>query len=196
MPDLSRNEIEELLAAAGELLQDQGEFFSIVIVGGAALSLMGLVERTTKDVDVIARSCRQNGMRLLIPPEPLPRVFNETISRVARDFGLPSNWMNTVVGSQWESGLPDSVLDEIEWRQFGNLEVGLMGRKGLIALKLFAAVDRDPDSVHYQDLIALKPVENELQEAKEWVITQDAAHAWRELVEEVVEHVRKDFATD
>jgi hypothetical protein len=59
----------------------------------------------------------------------------------------------------------------------------------LIALKLFAAVDRGPLSVHVQDLIALMPTAGEMASAAEWVRTQDAAPGWIENVEEVIEYV-------
>lgn len=55
MSDLTGKRIEELLTALGETLQEAGEPVALLVVGGASLSLRGLVERTTKDVDVIAR---------------------------------------------------------------------------------------------------------------------------------------------
>ena len=38
-------------------------------------------------------------------------------------------------------------------------------RSALLALKLFAAVDRGPRSVHMQDLLALRPTSLELKDA-------------------------------
>lgn len=72
----------------------------------------------------------------------------------------------------------------------GGLQVGLVGRRTLIALKLFAAVDPSPRSVHAQDLIALWPSDEELTEATAWVETQDASEHFPALVAEMVEHVR------
>ena len=60
----------------------------------------------------------------------------------------------------------------------------------MIALKLFAAVDQGPTSVHTQDLLALAPSDVELTRACGWVLTQDAAAVWPQLVTEVADHVR------
>jgi hypothetical protein len=49
-----RQDVEEALQAVGELLADDDERFSIVVIGGAALQLLGIVSRTTHDVDVVA----------------------------------------------------------------------------------------------------------------------------------------------
>jgi hypothetical protein len=67
----------------------------------------------------------------------------------------------------------------------------LVGRRTLIDLKLFAAVDRGPGSVHFQDLIALDPSEEELRRAEGWILTQDAAPEWSSLVHEVIEDVER-----
>jgi hypothetical protein len=94
------------------------------------------------------------------------------------------------VARQWSQGLPPWLPDDIAWRRYGGLRVGLVGRRTLIALKLFAAVDQSPRSVHAQDLIALAPSDDELREAAEWVETQDASEHFPALVAEMVEHVR------
>jgi hypothetical protein len=78
----------------------------------------------------------------------------------------------------------------ITWRRYGGLHVGLVGRRTLIALKLFAAVDQSVRSVHAQDLLALRPSDAELEAAAAWVVTQDASDSFPRLVAEVVEHVR------
>jgi len=72
--------------------------------------------------------------------------------------------MNTEIAAQWTQGLPLWLAEDLTWRRYGDLKVGLAGRRTLIALKLFAAVDRGPRSVHYQDLVALEPALDELRE--------------------------------
>ncbi len=82
------------------------------------------------------------------------------------------------------------MTEDITWRNYGGgLDVGLVGRRTLIALKLFAAADGGPGSVHTQDLVALQPTPAELASAAEWVRTQDEAPEWTFLVEEVCRHV-------
>ena len=175
--------LEEALSALGELLAADGERARLIAVGGAALRLQGLVERTTTDVDVIARPDGQGVQH----PEPLPPAVVRAMAAVARDLGLPADWLNTEIAAQWRTGLPPGLADDLTWRRFGGLSLGLVGRRTLIALKLFAAVDRGPRSVHFQDLLALRPTRAELEEAAAWVETQDASTDFGEMVGQVVE---------
>jgi hypothetical protein len=192
MDNLSGEALEELLSAVGAYLEDEGDSASIVVVGGSSLAIRGWVDRTTQDVDVIAQAlAEEKGRRWrLIAPDPLPQPLVAATARVARDFGLPLDWMNTVVGDQWDRGLPKGFSEELEWRRYGALEVGFAGRQSLIALKLHAAVDRDRASAHFQDLVALRPSDDELARAVEWVLSQDGGPDFPALVKEVVDNVR------
>lgn len=196
MDDLDGSALEELLAAVGEHLAAAGETVAVVVVGGGALSIMGWVDRTTNDVDVIARARREEGRWVVGPPEPLPDILVEAVARVARDYGLPTDWLNTAVAMQWRTGLPDRFVEEVEWRAFGALEVGFAGRSSIIALKLFAAVDQGSESVHFQDLIALDPLDSELEDAGDWVARQDPIPGFPALVEEEVANVRDALGRD
>jgi hypothetical protein len=179
------------LAAVGALLWAEHTQVSIVVVGGASLNLLGLIERTTHDVDVIARTERGDEPEsALVPPDPLPGALVRAIARVARDFSLPDDWINTVVARQWTQGLPPWLADDLAWRAYGGLHVGLAGRRTLITLKLFAAVDTSTRSVHAQDLVALAPGDAELGEAAAWVMTQDASPDFPRLIDEIIAHVR------
>jgi hypothetical protein len=101
------DQIPVLLERVGEVLQDRGVEAGIVVVGGAALNLRGVIRRTTVDVDVIALSSPAGDARLptLIEPHGLPPDLADAVARVARDFGLPSRWMNTEVAT---NGAPAS----------------------------------------------------------------------------------------
>lgn len=196
---LASAQLEEVLQAVGDLLKAQGEDVGIVVVGGASLNLMGFVLRTTNDVDIIATvqpGATGGDIQLHPPPEPLPDPLQRAIDTVARDFGLPADWMNTEIAAQWTQGLPPWLADDLTWRRYGGLEVGLAGRRTLIALKLFAAVDRGPRSVHYQDLVALEPALDELRDVAAWVSTQDAAAEFSEMVDQVIDHVQRDTRDD
>lgn len=194
-----RARLDEVLGAVGELLQARGESIGIVVVGGASLNLLGLVSRTTSDVDVIATTERNEAsgaIQLHPPPHPLPTALQEAILTVARDFGLPRDWMNTEIAAQWRQGLPPWLSDDLAWRNYAGLHVGLAGRRSLVALKLFAAVDQGPTSVHYQDLRALNPTPQELEEAADWVRTQDAAPEFSDMLDQVIGHVLRDTRSD
>lgn len=187
-------EIERALEAAGELLAAEGAEVGIVVVGGTALNLLGIVERTTSDVDVIAivRAEREAGHAVLAPPEPLPEPLRRAVATVGRDFRMPEDWMNTVVGLQWQTGLPPGLEQRLHWRRYGGLTVGVADRHDLIFLKLYAAADSGGSaSVHFQDLLALSPTEAELTAAADWVRGQDPTPAFSGIVEQVIAHVRK-----
>jgi len=183
-------QLETALRATGELLLAEGSSVAIVVVGGAALALRGFVSRGTFDIDVIARAEETEDGLALVEAEPLPAALRDAVATVARDLDLPADWMNGVVGRQWPQGLPPGMIDEIAWRTFGGLRVGLAGRRALIALKLFAAADRGPASVHVQDLLALAPDDAELDEAAAWVRGQDAAPEFGAILDGVLSHVR------
>jgi hypothetical protein len=200
---LGATQLEEALAAVGELLADANEHVAIVVVGGASLTLLGLIERTTGDVDVIARMEPFDGEPfednrseegtgpVLVRPEPMPQSLEEAAQTVARDFGLPGDWMNAVIGAQWDLGLPPSLKNDLTWRTYSGLSVGLVGRSTLITLKLFAAVDQGPESIHIQDLVALHPTDEELADAARWVSAQDASPQFTQMTQEVVDHVTR-----
>jgi hypothetical protein len=194
---LRPTDLEEVLRAVGDLLGAEGEVVAIVVVGGASLSLLGLVPRTTSDVDVLARAEPAGeagdpaGASVLVPPEPLPGALTRAIATVARDFGLPADWMNTVIGRQWDLSLPPTLPADLDWRRFGGLRVGLAGRRTLVALKLYAAIDQGPESVHVQDLLALAPTDAELSAAAQWVGAQDASPGFARFLDEVIRYVQR-----
>ena len=197
MDNLTSSWLEELLNAVGSHLEAQQTEAAIVVVGGATLSVLGIVDRTTKDVDVIAQASRDDGDNwTLIPPVPLSEALQEAVALVGRDYDLAPDWLNTDVGAQWQQGLPDSILQDTEWRRYAALWVGFAGRQTLITLKLFAAVDRGPESVHYQDLLALQPTPSELATAEEWVVGQDTSEHFPKLIQDVITHVRRDLQRD
>ena len=159
---------DRALRAVGELLARRGQSAAIVVVGGTALNLLRIVERATRDVDVIATATPRSGgpPADLRPPDPLPKVLADAISTVARDLQLPPDWLNTTVAAQWQTGLPPGFASRILWHADGGLWVGLAGRLDLIYLKLYAAADDiAPTSRHFTDLHALRPTADELAAA-------------------------------
>lgn len=187
-PGFDANLLLTLLRALGAHLHAAATTESVVVVGGAAMSLRGWVQRTTQDVDVIAAvSGEPSGAW---SPPVIGAQLARAIARVARDFNLEDDWFNVVVGSQWRTGLPDGIQEGVEWLRFGGLNVGLASRQSILSLKLCAAVDQWPSSVHLQDLLALSPTDQEIERARQWVERQDTAPEFPAMVEEVVAYVR------
>src|SRR2546425_6428675 len=185
--------LDRALQAVGQLLARRGQSAAIVVVGGTALNLLQVVERTTRDVDVIATATpRRDGPPSDVrPPEPLPKVLTDAIRTVARDLGLPDDWLNTTVGAQWRTGLPPGFVSRVTWQLDGGLWIGLPGREDLIALKLYAAVDDvGPTSPHFKDLVALGPSPADLARAADWVRTQDPSPVVAATLDIVIAHVQ------
>ena len=77
-------DIERALRHVGELLEAAGQSYAIIIVGGAALNLMGVVSRATRDVDIVAFATRRAGSwRPTEAPRELPPLLALAVSTVA-----------------------------------------------------------------------------------------------------------------
>ncbi len=85
------DDLERALTRVGELLEAEGEPWDIVIVGGAALNLLGIVARPTVDVDVLALGKPGRSHRVEQPPDALPSSLARAIRTVARDMRLPED---------------------------------------------------------------------------------------------------------
>ncbi len=80
-------------------------------------------------------------------------------------------------------GLPNGIETRLVKRNYGNhLTVYFISRTDQIFFKLYAAVDRN--DYHVQDLLALHPTENELEEAARWVLTQDVSQEFRSILKD------------
>jgi len=190
----ARTGIERALGLLGELMAARGERLRIVVVGGAAMNLLGFVSRATTDVDILAfgapdSEAPNSDSTIFEPPTPLPGWLVRDIQIVAQDVGLDRHWLNCGPAGQWTQGLPPGLESRIEWRSFGPLHVGLVGRIDLIYFKVYAAADqRGPESVHFQDLLALRPTPSELAAAEAWVRDQDPSPGFRDALRRMVIH--------
>lgn len=118
--------------------------------------------------------------------------MRDAAAAVASDLGLDPDWLNTGPASQWRTGLPPGLDHRLSWRDFGGLVVGLVARFDLIHFKLYAAADdTGPGSVHFQDLLAFGPTDEELKLAARWVKEQDPSPELPAILSKVIEHVRR-----
>jgi hypothetical protein len=194
----SRASIEAALQRVAELLAFAEEHYAVVVIGGAALNLLGIVDRPTTDVDVLA-FMEQQGLRE--PPESMPAPLARAIATVARDLALDDHWMNTGPALQWQQGLPEGLGERVQWRHYGppaapdlGLDIGLVSRLDLIFFKLYAAADyATTRSVHYKDLIALSPASHELTAAADWVRPQTVSPEFHSILDQLVSHVRQQL---
>lgn len=194
MPDaklLYGNDIDNALQAVGELLAADDQRIGIVVIGGAALNLLGVIDRATRDVDIVAvTTVPGHPEQLARPPLPLPAALSSAIKQVARDFGLPENWMNRGPAGQWDVGFPPGFAGRVKWRTYGGLDVGLADRLDLICFKLEAAADQpSSDSRHFRDLVALNPSDEEIAVASKWAHEKNVGVEYETIIDRVIAHV-------
>jgi hypothetical protein len=158
----------------------RGTRLALVVCGGTALSALGLVMRTTKDVDVLGSVLEtKDGLHVQKITE-FPGWLTEAANKVGRDFDLPENWLNLGPASQIESGFPEGFEGRLVKRQYREyLAIYFISRIDQIHFKLYAAVDQN--GYHLQDFDALKPTEEEMERAAKWVLTQDVSEVFKSL---------------
>jgi len=170
---------QALVALAAFLEADQANPERLVVIGGSALIALGIVSRTTRDMDIMAGVDPGLG---LVDPRPLSPALLRAAGKVARELQLDPNWLNTGPADQIQAGLPVGFLSRLTRRDYGPyLTIFYPDRFDLIHLKLFAAIDQGPGR-HVSDLRALQATEDELLLSARWVLTQDAGDVFPQIV--------------
>ncbi len=156
-----------------------GLFFEAVVIGGSALGLMGVVQRPTRDFDILAPE---------LPP---------AIASAARDFARAQRQAGVDLLDEWFNNGPMQLGDVLPlgWRDrvqvvFGGqaLVLSTLGRSDLLKSKLFALCDRGTD---LPDCVALAPTAADLVECVPWLILQDGNELWPEHVRATIADVAR-----
>ena len=191
-PQIDAGRAFTLLGALGEQLALRSQKFTIAVVGGSALLALGLVSRTTRDVDVVAVLHGEE----LVSAEPLPAVLLEAVGVVAADFGLASDWLNAGPASMVDLGLPEGFLARARRARYGPaLTVLFASRLDQIHFKLYAVVDLGAGR-HLADLQTLAPTAAELLEAAHWTRTHDPSEGYRDVLLQVLDHFGVEHGPD
>jgi len=181
--------LEAALELAGSYLEDRGESLEVVTIGGSALVPLGLIDRPTQDLDLIARVESGTYSKLA----ELPRVLAETRDAVAAQLDLAPDWIKTEPCDVMDHGLPVGFAGRCVRFTFGSLLLHVASRFDQICLNLHAATDRgDPEGKHAQDLRALTPTAEELVTAARWAQTHDPSAGFRSILILVL----SDFGVD
>lgn len=184
----SKQAADRLLSALGEQLAAAGEHYELVVIGGSGLLALGIIERSTRDVDLLAL---RSGDKL-DSAKPLPANLEAARDRVARDFSLPADWLNPGPTDLLEFGLPDGFVDRLERRNYGeSLSVYFASRYDQIHFKLYALVDQGPGK-HEDDLRALSATEEELLAAAHWSRSHDPSEGYAQMLRGVLTHLGVD----
>ena len=187
----NQNDIETILSALGEQLEgSSGEPVELLVCGGSALIFLGLVQRATKDVDILAYVKRtEAGDSSFIKAKPMKPEFIMASKKVARDFNLPENWINTGPTSAVDLGLPDGLMERVITGEFGRkLTIHFLGRYDQIHFKLYAAVDQGA-GIHFDDLLSLNPTPDELEQAARWSMTHDVSEGYQQILKDLLSHM-------
>jgi hypothetical protein len=178
----NQKDVENILSALGEQLEGLlNEPVEILVCGGSALNVLGLIQRTTEDVDVLAYVMRdKEGKISIVKAEPLINELSVAAKIVARDFNLPEKWLNPGPASAVDLGLPEGLMERVITRKYGNkLAVHYLGRYDQIHFKVYAAVDQGAGK-HLDDLLALEPISEEIENAARWSMTHDVSEGYKQ----------------
>ena len=184
---IGKANVDEIFGALNHQIRIHGgSYISLVVCGGTALAALGLITRTTKDADVLGLIKETISGLEIQRIKKFPDWLSNAAEKVARDFGLPDNWLNLGPASQVESGLPPGFTDRLIRKKYGkSLSIYYISRTDQIYFKLYAAVDRN--DYHTQDLFDLNPMEKELEDAAKWVLTQDVSEPFRIILKDFLE---------
>jgi len=154
--------------------------FEAIVIGGAALVMMDVITRATRDVDFLDP---------LIPEDI--KMASIQFARQNLDLKLnPNTWINNGP-YPLKHDLPSDWRNNLQTIFKGTaLTIRTLGRMDLLRTKLYACVDRDID---FQDCIALAPTLQELKICKKWVLQGDLNPEWPNRVEEVFAALTKEL---
>jgi len=186
-----QKDVELVLSALGEQLESLlDKPVELLVCGGSALNVLGLVRRATKDVDILAYIERgEKGETFLIKADSLTPELVMAAKKVARDFNLPDDWLNTGPASAVDLGLPNGFMQRATTRVFGNkLAIHFLGHYDQIHFKLYAAVDPGAGK-HLDDLLALKPTSEEIESAARWSMTHDVSEGFKQNLKSLVNYL-------
>ena len=179
---LDQASIEEALKTLGTLLESRGLRFELVAVGGGSLMLLGFLSRPTKDIDIVALVEKKR----YVSADPLPAALLDAARDVGATLGLDENWLNAGPADLLTLGLPEGFESRTQVRAYGGLVLHLAGRFDQICFKLYASVDRGPDSKHFADLQKLRPSEKELITAARWARSHDVSEPFHQTMIEAL----------
>ena len=160
-------------------LANRGEQLKAVVIGGAALTLLGIIDRGTRDVDLLEAT--------------IPDDIRLAAREFAEKHSLSRDWLNTGPSSLVRD-LPADWSTNLQSIYSGKaLELWTLSRIDLIRTKLWAMCDRMRD---LEDLVKLAPSNEELALAADWVKPLDTNPSWSVHVDSMVAAIKKRLSHD
>ncbi len=152
---------QDIIPAFDRFLGGRGLHFSAIAIGGAALAVLGVISRFTRDLDILDPA--------------IPDAIRKAAIDFAKKQRLAEDWLNTGPASLMKD-LPPGWRARTQVLYDGtNLKLSTLARIDLIGVKLWAMCDRMRD---VDDLVALAPSDAELATTAAWVTPLDANPSW------------------
>ena len=182
-----KEEIEHALTVLGRRMAlDGASDMEVLCCGASALCVLGLLSRSTMDVDVLGVVVRD---RDLDPCEVFPVEMERAIANAGLELGLADDWFNGSASRLLERGVPEGTLERslAHRRTFGPcLTVRFLDRRDQVALKLFASMDPVDGIRHLKDLEEISPKAVEISHALDWMARWESSAAFRAKLKAIV----------
>ena len=183
-----KEEIEWALSTLSRRMALTGaEDLEVLCCGASALCVLGLLSRSTMDVDVLGIISDE---KEVIPCEHFSLEMEAAIAASGRELGLPDDWFNGSASTLLQQTLPTGALERSKKhrQEFGPcLVVRFLDRMDQVALKLFAAMDPKDGQRHLRDLEDISPTRSEITHAITWMTSWKSNQAFRDRLAYFVE---------
>jgi len=171
--------VRDTIEGFDDYLARRGLRFEGIVVGGAALALLGVVSRHTKDCDLLQSE---------LPPAIDTAARSFAAERRSAGEHLIDHWFNTGPSSL-PRDLPEGWSERLRDVYSGRaLMLRTLGRLDLLRSKLFALCDR---AIDLPDCLALAPSGSELDQVQPWLCERDGNPMWPDHVAATLDDVRR-----
>lgn len=176
------SDMKEILEDFDEYLTQRKLKFEGIIVGGAALLIMDVVKRVTRDADILDPCIPEN---IKMASED----FAETYKKEDLDF----NWFNDSAYA-FSHSLPSGWRMRTEEIFKGkSLTFQTLGREDFLKTKVYAYCNRGAD---LDDLISLEITDEEIENSIPWVKERMPENLFGDQVEVSIETLRDELGID
>lgn len=183
-----KEEIERALSTLARRMALSGAAdLEVLCCGASALCVLGLLSRSTLDVDVLGIISEE---KEVLPCERFSPEMETAIADSGRELGLPDDWFNGSASTLLQRTIPAGALERSKKhrKEFGPcLTVRFLDRTDQVALKLFASMDPKDGQRHLRDLEKISPTHSELTHAVAWMSSWDSNQEFRERLAYLVE---------
>jgi hypothetical protein len=170
---------KEIIPKFDEFLTSKQLRFDGVAIGGAALAVLDIIQRSTRDVDLLESE--------------IPEAISKAASEFAGLHGLSENWFNAGPANLLRN-LPSDWKTDLQQLYNGkSLTLRTLSRINIIRTKFWAMCDRMRD---VDDLVAINPNDAEIEIAVRWVSPLDANPAWPKHVESMAQALKRRLDRD